>query len=93
MQWYVEDDIYGSDHYPIIMKEISPTQSMREPKFKLDKADWNKYHNETFIDPIDEILKISSIDTIIEFFNDHIISAATTSIPKSSDRPQPHRVP
>ena len=93
MEWMVEDGLFGSDHYPIIMNEIRPNQVQREPRLKLDKADWPQYYKETIIDPFNEIMKIPSIDMLIEFYNDHITSAAISTIPKSTGRPQPHRVP
>jgi len=93
MEWTVEDDLYGSDHYPVIMNETVATEITREPKFALDRADWPKYYEETYIDPIDELLKLPAIETLVNFFNDHLISAATASIPKSTGRPRPNRVP
>ena len=44
----VVDDLYGSDHFPVIIEKIDVLPPS-EPtfRFKTEKADWNKFKNGT----------------------------------------------
>lgn len=42
--WEVHDELYGSDHYPIIMHHnLSHTSDSSRPRWKVDTADWSKF--------------------------------------------------
>lgn len=92
--WSVLDDLYGSDHYPIIIQEHDPEINHHFPeRYQEHKADWKKYENLTKINNYETTTQESTVDELIEIFNNHIISAANASIPKSSTKPRPRRVP
>lgn len=91
--WEVMDDLYGSDHFPISIKETNAQNPALDQRFQLHKADWKLFETVTMIEPFDEILTIRSIDDLISFFNNHIIAAAEIAIPKSSPFQQPRKVP
>ena len=40
-KWKVEDDLHGSDHFPIIITETGPSVHGRPRQWKLHKANWN----------------------------------------------------
>ena len=43
--WSVEDDQWGSDHFPIILKETTPSNEYKHEKWQFHKADWKEFHN------------------------------------------------
>ena len=71
--WRVEDNLHGSDHFPIILESHYHPPDDRPPKWQFHKADWNLFkdvlegfhqddldgglHLETFIDKFYEIAK------------------------------------
>ena len=83
LNWHVEDDLYGSDHYPITICEINNIPTTREPTFNLKKANWDNYYLHTNIDVEAVINNNYSIDEIVHRFNSIVINA---SIPKTSDK-------
>ena len=42
-EWKVDDDLHGSDHFPIILKPFLPTEDDKIPRWKFNKADWQKF--------------------------------------------------
>jgi endonuclease/exonuclease/phosphatase family metal-dependent hydrolase len=45
--WFVHEDLHGSDHYPIIIQSTKPTiRSTKRPRWILSTAKWPKYKNE-----------------------------------------------
>ena len=91
--WSVEKDLHGSDHWPILIKELNNQPVSREPKYQLKRADWDSYYHATEIEDYGEVLDDASIDENISMFNEHIITAADSCIPISSGDEIPHRVP
>ena len=80
--WKVEQDLYGSDHFPIIINEsnnvnFAPDDAIR---FNVKKADWKLFNLYTVITE-SEYTNIEDIDDLVEKFNNHIKAAATASIP------------
>ena len=43
-EWYVYDDQYGSDHFPIVIESINFSSEDHNPKWKLNKANWEQFH-------------------------------------------------
>ena len=41
--WKVHDDLYESDHFPIILESLHSTVGERPTRYKFDKADWPLY--------------------------------------------------
>ena len=58
--WSVDDELHGSDHYPIVLKHISNTPSNASPKWKIEEANWSKYTQEI------------QMDRVFESFDSHI---------------------
>ena len=60
--WFVEEDLHGSDHHPISLTITRPDPVYREPKFDQRRADWDRYNDETRMDHIMRSLPLSPID-------------------------------
>ncbi len=43
--WNVEEDQYGSDHYPLVLNGHFPAPDKRSPKWQFHKADWTKFQS------------------------------------------------
>ena len=41
--WKVTEDLCGSDHFPILLSSTQPSSNIRPQKWKLSKANWNKF--------------------------------------------------
>ena len=41
--WKVEEDLHGSDHFPIILESHYHPPDDRPPKWQFHKADWNLF--------------------------------------------------
>ena len=44
-EWKVGDDLHGSDHFPIFLQNVGPPVLERVSRWKLRKADWNKFRS------------------------------------------------
>ena len=90
-EWNVLDDPYTSDHFPILISLLAHTPTPRIPRYKLEKADWDRYKCET--SQIPPLSPLEDHDDIATFFTNFVITAANKSIPKSSNVPKKHSVP
>ena len=67
--WKVLDDLYGSDHFPILLQHSMPFLHERAPKWNFRKADWLYFQelcregitNELFVNEDDPILLFTAI--------------------------------
>ncbi len=84
--WKVDDDLHGSDHFPILISENQPTAYSQPRRWKLSKANWTKFQQlceqtisyETFKDCRDQT----------QLFTTLLIKAAEQSIPQTSPNPK-----
>jgi hypothetical protein len=81
-EWYVEEDLYNSDHFPVIMPTLNnyPTTQFRE-RWLVDRADWMLY--QFSLDFSNLQISSENIDLSVEKFTDIIKTSANSSIPKS----------
>ena len=93
LSWTTLNDLYGSDHYPIVIIEITTEAQSAEPRFLEHRANWETFRQNTIIENYELLTNNNTIDELIEIYNDHIISAANLSIPKSSGKIYPKTVP
>ena len=99
LKWEVLEDLYDSDHFPILMEipSLNPNNFNQEPKWKICKADWKVYQEfmektvDTLIEPSDE--NRNKVDNIVQSFINLITKAADLSIPKTSTGLHKHEVP
>ena len=71
--WSVWEDQRGSDHFPILIESVQTHDEAHNPKWKLNKADWDLFHTLCNESLIDNFLYDSS-DPITDFlpFNKYI---------------------
>ena len=81
-EWNVSDELYSSDHFPIIISYLQNDPRPYEPQYNINKADWQMYEYLTRqIDPFDDLKDHNEIDKYITEF---MLRAADESIPKTS---------
>ena len=90
--WYTEEDLFGSDHFPVIICN-SQDSPVRNPSFIEKRADWSKFQSLTRVDQRDRSIEELDIDEAVSLFNSYIINAAREAIPMSSGRILPRCVP
>ena len=49
-EWSVNEDLNGSDHYPIHFKNLINFPTECQPKWKVQRADWIKFREGVVID-------------------------------------------
>ncbi|XP_033226041.1 uncharacterized protein LOC117178721 [Belonocnema kinseyi] len=99
LKWEVLENLYNSDHFPILIKLTSPHQKIyeKEPRWKIHQTDWMNFQkfmdekNEELVDPSQN--NWDQIDDLILNLINLIIEAADSSIPKSSNKSQKPQVP
>ena len=79
--WTATDDSLRSDHYPIYIDEITPSQSNHNERYNFQKADWSLFESLTDM-PYNDLN--NDIDSLVDHFNTLIIAAADSSIHKSN---------
>ena len=80
--WDVEDDLRGSDHYPIALQAVSPMPQSCNPKWNTDKADWTLFTKSCTFEI--EVHEHDTVDKAVEYFSRRIQLAASMSIPRTS---------
>ena len=43
--WSVSEDQHGSDHFPIVIESVIASAEDQNPKWKLNKANWEQFHS------------------------------------------------
>nr|CAH7717614.1 unnamed protein product [Callosobruchus chinensis] len=84
LNWIVADDLYGSDHLPIIISNTDYNEIYSTPteKWKYNKADWNKFSQ--YIDNnLNRATLTNDINSTINNFNAIITEAAHKHIGKT----------
>ena len=84
--WNVTEDLYGSDHFPIILSSIKPSSHIRPQKWKLSKANWNKF--EILCEQSITHDKFEDCDDSTKLFTSLLIEAAKQSVPQTSTNPK-----
>ena len=84
--WSVCEDQRGSDHFPILIESVQTHDEAHNPKWKLNKADWDLFHtlcNETLTDTF-----LSDSSDPITDFTSSLINISEKCIPKTSTNPK-----
>ena len=90
-EWNASDDLYSSDHFPVIISCLENIPLPQTPRYNIHKADWELYKLHTRnIPPFQHIRDHEETD---EFLTTFITNAANKSIPLSSPQPSKHTVP
>ena len=88
--WRVEEDLHGSDHFPIISKSHYHPPDDRPPKWQFHKADWTLFKDlclEAF--PQDDLDGGLQLET----FFDKLCEISNETIPKSNPNPKKAQKP
>ena len=84
--WSVCGDQHGSDHFPIIIESIQNHDEDHNPKWKLNKANWDLFH--TLCDESLTNTSLSKSSDPIATFTSSLISISEKCIPKTSTNPK-----
>ncbi|GFU11822.1 putative RNA-directed DNA polymerase from transposon X-element [Trichonephila clavipes] len=88
----VENNLYNSDHFPVILSHDSdPAGKTFPPTYSYRRADWALSTQLAVI--TDAMVKAESIDTTVQEVTNVLIAAADLSIPKSSSHSFKHYKP
>lgn len=89
--WSVNEDLNGSDHYPIHLKYALNAPSEVLPKWKVEDADWDKFSKGVNLDR--EFESFNSHLDAYEYFIESTLKSAEESIPKTKGKPHRPAVP
>ena len=90
-QWSVDEDLHGSDHWPIHMKYLINSPSPCSSKWKANEADWISYKDSTRIDRTVE--EFRNAPAAYEFLVGIMLCGAMMSIPRTLGNPRRALVP
>ena len=84
--WSVCEDQHGSDHFPIVIESIKTFEEDHNPKWKLNKANWDLFH--TLCDESLTTTSLSDSTDRIADFTSSLIDISERCIPKPSPNPK-----
>ena len=84
--WSVCEDQHGSDHFPIIIESNQSTCEDHNPKWKLNKANWDLF--QTLCDESLTNTTLSESSDPIDNFTSSLIDISEKCIPKTSTNPK-----
>ena len=84
--WSVCEDQHGSDHFPIVIESIKTFEEDHNPKWKLNKANWDLFH--TLCDESLTTTSLSDSTDRIADFTSSLIDISERCIPKTSTNPK-----
>ncbi|GFV39560.1 putative RNA-directed DNA polymerase from transposon X-element [Trichonephila clavipes] len=88
----IENDLYNSDHFPVILSHNYDTGGKTfPPTYSYSRADWALFTQLAEIS--DAMVKTESVDTAVQEVTNVSIAAADLSIPKSSSHSFQHYKP
>ena len=84
--WSVSEDQHGSDHFPIVIESMIASAEDHNPKWKLNKANWEQFHSlcNNFLDI--EKLDIENFDNstdLVADFTSSLTDISNRCIPKT----------
>ena len=89
--WSINEDLHGSDHYPIHLKFVRNAPSDGPIKWKESEADWVTYEGSFNI--LQDLESFASHIHCYDNFMEKILDNAETSIPKTKGKPRRPPVP
>ncbi|OOZ11790.1 hypothetical protein BOW27_11975 [Solemya velum gill symbiont] len=85
----VENDLHGSDHFPLSLKNTEPEHTHHPPKWKMSKVNWTKFESLCLA----KLTTSPTSSTAIEDYTSIILTIADDSIPKTSGKSIARRNP
>lgn len=89
--WNVDEDLHGSDHFPIIISENGPSVLERPSRWKLYKADWTLFQHLCGESITQEAL--ANLNDPTQDISALIYKAAEEAIPRTSTHPKKRNKP
>ena len=90
-EWNVLDDLYSSDHFPILITTLGNNPTPPIKRFNMNKADWDSYKHYTSQCP--DFNPLIDHDETADFIKKFITTAAEKTIPLCATHPMKHSVP
>ena len=84
--WRVNDDLCGSDHYPLILENNGPSPVDRPQRWKLGKADWVLF--ESLCHDSFDLSDLELADEPLALFTSILHDVAEQAIPKTATDPK-----
>ncbi|OOY59120.1 hypothetical protein BOW04_12345 [Solemya velum gill symbiont] len=88
-EWSVENDLHGSDHFPLILKNTEHENTAHPQKWKRSKANWTRFE----LLFLEKLTKIPINSTAIDDYTSILLTIADDSIPKTSGKSIAQRNP
>lgn len=85
------DDLYNSDHYPVLIDTTEKSYRNSQIKFIFEKAEWSKFKDEAMCSR--DISSFANIDEAISYFNSTVINSALKTIPQTKGKCRTKAVP
>ena len=89
--WKVDDDLHGSDHFPILLRQTKTESQETHQHLNFKRANWDLYS--AIVQKSIEEEKILGSQDPAEAFTNVILQSAKESIPSSSRKPQMPKTP
>ena len=80
--WRVLPNLYGSDHFPILLESVESEQRSRTSRWRLDRSDWQRFTDLTFF--VRPLADVGTCNDTTAYFTDVLHSAALQSVSKTS---------
>ena len=84
-QWSVDEDLHGSDHFPIHLKYVQNLPSPCLPRWKVPEADWTAFTSSTEVHS--KCSDFSSPSEAYDHLSSIMLGKALESIPRTSGNP------
>ena len=88
-EWNVLDDLYGSDHFPIIISSGDSVPISRAPRWCIERANWPLFKELSHIEA--DASDLPTVDEAVYFLSNILLNAGFQSIPRTTG--QFHRKP
>ena len=84
--WYVCDDQHGSDHFPVVIEGKNPSTEDHNPKWKLNKANWEQFH--LLCEQDLSMDNFNNSSDLVTDFTSSLMKISDKCIPKTSTNPK-----
>ena len=84
--WYVCDDQHGSDHFSVVIESINPSTEDHNPKWKLNKANWEQFH--LLCEQDLSMDNFNNSSDLVTDFTSSLMKISDKCIPKTSTNPK-----
>ena len=83
-EWDILDDLYGSDHFPIIISNDDSVPVSRAPRWCTDRANWPLFNELSNIEA--DASDLPTVNEAVHYLTSIFINAGNRSIPKTNGK-------